>query len=75
MYPILKDGVSLGTFQYEGSETTHYFVENADGQEFEVSHRLWNALLKADGTQPLALPDKGKKLLPVLKEHNLVQTS
>lgn len=75
MYPILKDGVSLGTFQCEGSETTHYFVENVDGQEFEVSRRLWNALLQADGTQPLALPDKGKKLLPVLKKHNLVQIS
>ena len=40
MYPVLKEGVSIGTFQYEGSDATHYFIENADGEEFEISRRL-----------------------------------
>lgn len=29
MYPFLKEG---GTFQYEGSDTTHYYIENTDGE-------------------------------------------
>ena len=45
MYPVLKEGVSIGTFQYEGSDATHYFIEHADGEEFEISRRLWDALL------------------------------
>lgn len=75
MYPVLKEGVSIGTFQYEGSDATHYFIENADGEEFEISSRLWDALLKADGTRPLDLPDNGRRVLPKLKRHGLVRTS
>ena len=41
MYPVLKEGVSIGTFRYEGSDATHYYIENADGVEFEISRRLW----------------------------------
>ena len=62
MYPVLKEGVSIGTFHYEGSDTIHYYIENADGEEFEISRRLWDALLKADGTRPLDLPDNGQGL-------------
>ena len=61
MYPVLKEGVSIGTFHYEGSDTIHYYIENADGEEFEISRRLWDALLKADGTRPLDLPDNGRQ--------------
>lgn len=75
MHPVLKEGVSIGTFQYEGSDATHYFIENADGEEFEISRRLWDALLKADGTRPLDLPDNGRRILPKLKRHRLVRTS
>lgn len=75
MHPVLKEGVSIGTFQYEGSDATHYFIENADGEEFEISRRLWDALLKADGTRPLDLPDNGRRILPKLKRHGLVRTS
>lgn len=75
MYPALKEGVSIGTFQYEGSDTTHYYIENADGEEFEISYRLWDALLQADGTRPLNLPDNGRRILPKLKEYGLVRTS
>lgn len=64
MYPVLKEGMSIGTFQYEGSEDIHYFIENADGEEFEISHNLWKALIQDDGSQPLALPDGGKRTFP-----------
>ncbi len=75
MYPVLKEGVSLGTFRYEGSDDVHYYAENADGDEYEISFSLWNALDRADGTGPLALPDGGKRILPTLKERGLVRTS
>lgn len=75
MYPVLKEGVSVGTFQYEGSDTTHYYIENTDGEEFEISHRLWDALLQADGTRPLNLPNNGSRILPKLKRLGLVRTS
>lgn len=75
MHPVLKEGVSIGTFQYEGSDITHYYIENADGKEFEISYRLWNALLQADGTRPLNLPDNGSLVLPKLKRLGLVRTS
>lgn len=75
MYPVLKEGVSIGTFTYEGSEAIHYYIENADGDEFEISHRLYDALLDADGTKPLNLPRKGQSILPMLKRHGLIRTS
>lgn len=75
MYPVLKEGVSIGTFQHEGSDTTHYYIENADGEKFEISHRLWDALLQANGTKPLNLPDNGRRILPKLEKHGLVRTS
>ena len=75
MYPVLKEGVSIGTFRYENSDTTHYYIENADGEEFEISRSLWNALLKADGARPLELPDNGRCMLPELKRLGLVRTT
>lgn len=75
MYPVLKEGVSIGTFRYKGSETIHYYAENADGEEFELDHKLWEALLQADGTHPLDLPNNGRRMLPQLKRHGLVRTS
>lgn len=75
MYPILKEGVSIGTFKYKDSDSVHYYIENAGGEKFEIDRALCNALLKADGTRPLDLPDKGKQILPTLKKHELVQTS
>lgn len=75
MYPTLKEGASIGTFQYEDSDELHYYAENADGEEFEIDYRLWKALLKADGTKPLDLPGHGQKILPLLKHRGLVRTS
>lgn len=73
MHPILKDGTSLG--RYQEGEDTFYFAGNAEGDEFVISPRLYNALKTADGTHPLELPDRGRQLLPRLKEAGLVQTS
>ena len=75
MYPMLKEGVSVGTFNHEDSETTRYYMENADGDTFEISRRLCDALLDADGTKPLDLPDKGRSILPALKKRGIVRTS
>lgn len=75
MYPMLREGVSIGTFSYEGSDTTHYYIENADGEEFEITCRLRDALLQVDGTRPLDLPDNGRTILPKLERCGLVQTS
>ncbi len=75
MYPVLKEGVSIGTFKYNGSDTVHYYIANANGEKFEIDNRLLDALLQADGTRPLDLPDNGKQILPKLKKHGLVQTS
>ena len=75
MYPMLKEGISIGTFCYEGSDTIHFFIENADGEEFEISREVRDALLQADGTRPLDLPDSGRKILHKLKRYGLVRTS
>ncbi len=75
MYPVLKEGVSIGAFRYKGSDTTHYFIKNADGKGFEISHRLCDALLQADGTRHLNLPDNGRRILPKLERHGLIRTS
>ena len=75
MHPILHEGVSIGTFQYEGSSAVHFYVKNDVGDEFEIGSSLCSALLKADGTMPLDLPDKGRRLIPKLKKHRIIRTS
>lgn len=75
MYPILKEGVSMWTSQPEGSDAIHYYIENPKNESFEVNYRLWKALMHADGTHPLDLPDNGRRILPKLKEYELVHTS
>ena len=75
MYPMLEYGVSMGTFRYHGSETIHYYIENSNGDEFELSYRVWRALWQADGTKPLKLPHAGRELIPQLKKNGLIRTS
>ena len=75
MYPFLKDDVVFGTFQREGSDELCYFFRNPSGDEYEVDRELFLALINADGTKPLNLPDEGKNLLPTLIQSDLVQTS
>lgn len=76
MYPMLKEGISIGTFNYEGSDETQYFVENCKGEEFVVSYELYKALIHADGTKPLRLGHcGGKKTIEKLKRHGIIRTS
>lgn len=75
MYPMLEQGVSLGTFKYNGSDDTHYYIENAAGDVFEISARLYNALLKADGTRPINYPASGTHLFLKLRQNRLIHTS
>lgn len=72
---MLEDGVAFFDMQDIDSGTMRYFIENYNGDEFEISKRLWDALVDADGTHPLNLPDKGKKVLPRLKQLGIVRTS
>lgn len=75
MYPMLKEGVTLGTFCLEGSDEVFYYAENAAGKEFQMGRGLWEALAAADGTRPLALPGQTRGLLAALKRDGLLQTS
>jgi len=69
-----KEGVSIGTFQYEGSDAIHYYIEKADREEVEISSRQRDTLLKVDGSRPLDLSDNGYRIFPKLKRHGLVRT-
>ena len=75
MYPMIKSGVTLGTFHYDGSDDTHYYMENADGEMFEISQHLWDLLLHTDGTHFPNLLDESGELLSLLKRHGILQTS
>lgn len=71
MYPRLQNGVSVGTFTYNGSPEKHYYVENKKEVQFEVSYRVYNELLHADGTHPLRI---SKTSLEKLKKNNILTT-
>lgn len=75
MYPMLREDVSLRICKSKRSYKLHYLIKNGDDEEFEISHRLYDALLEADGTKPLNLPDKGKKVISRLKKDKLIYTS
>lgn len=76
MYPMLKEGITIGTISYEGSDETQYFVENCEGEEFVISYELYKALVHADGTKPLRLRHcGGKKTVEELKRLGIIRTS
>lgn len=75
MYPVLCEGTTIGSFRYEGEDAIRYFAENERGEQYEISKGLCNALLAADGTGPLRLPDKGRAVLPFLKKNKIVRTT
>lgn len=75
MYPVVKIGVSFDCYLDEHTGEIRYIVENAKGKQFDVTKKVYYALLKADGTRPLDLQDGGAKLLPDLKRYGLVSTS
>lgn len=72
MYPMLNQGVELGTFTYEGSEDEHYYAINPDGDEFEISARIAHELARADGTRELKLR---QNIIKGLKDSGLIHTS
>lgn len=72
MYPMLNQGVELGTFTYEGSEDEHYYAINPDGDEFEINARIAHELARADGTRELKLR---KRIIKELKDSGLIHTS
>ena len=75
MHPVVCDGVVLRTYRDKDEANIHYIVNNCDGDIFEISSQLFEALWKADGTCPLDLPDKGRRLIPKLKKHRIIRTS
>ena len=46
MYPVLEEGVTLRAFRREGSHEMVYCAENPQGREFEISRRLYRALME-----------------------------
>ena len=75
MYPMLREDVSLSKTKDQNSGKTRYFVKNGIEYRFEIGRSIYKALLDADGTKPLALPNKGKKIIPRLKRDRLIHTS
>ena len=72
MYPMLNEGVEIGTFTYEGSEDEHYYARNPDGVEFEISSRIAYELAIADGTRQLKLR---QRVVDELKDSGLIRKS
>ena len=72
MYPMLNEGVEIGTFTYEGSEDEHYYARNPDGVEFEIGARIAYELARADGTRKLKLR---QRVVNELKDSGLIRTS
>lgn len=75
MHPILRDDASLETFHNQGSEEMHYYAKNAAGDRIGIDHQTLEALLHADGTHPLDLPDNGEAIISELKNKGIIQTS
>lgn len=75
MYPMLRDGVTIGTFQYKGSNETHYYIENPEGYCLEIGFDLWLILRDIDGTKPLIISGKNQRVLRILKNHGMISTS
>ena len=63
MYPMLRADVSLATFTCESDTKEHYIVINPDGNEYELSYKLYHILENADGTHPLSLSRNLKRRL------------
>ena len=49
MYPMLKEGISLGIVCYEDSEDCDFYVENCDGEEFVISEKFLENILILSG--------------------------
>lgn len=73
MHPILRDGTELGTIIHEADPVgKRYYAYNPDGKKYEISQEIFDALLKADGTKPMDLPNE---IITALKKCKLIQTA
>lgn len=58
MKPMLESGITLGEYvdEQDGKEVcTGYYVGNRDGEEFKISHEMYQLLLHTDGRRPFKL--------------------
>lgn len=72
MYPLLRDGVKMGTFSSGDSAEKRFYVSNNKGEDYEVSLELFQELSKADGTRHLNL---SRKVVGQLKKYRIITTS
>lgn len=75
MYPMLKEGVTIGTLCSEGSEIAGYYIENKKGEEHLISHALFQTFLEADGTRPLIVPEEDQDMFEYLDRQGFLQRS
>lgn len=79
MYPLLREGVSLGHFVTAEDEPAGFFAENARGETYEISEELYHLLMKADGTHNFydrAVPRaRTERTLHQLQQAGLITTS
>ena len=75
MYPILKEGVTIGTLNSEGSDIAGYYIENTDGEEYLISPTLFQTFLEADGTRPLIVSEDDRGMLEYLDGQGFLQRS
>lgn len=75
MKPRLLPGTILHPPEEYANGTTEYYIENPDGDLFEVSGRLYRELALADGCHKLPILQSNRALLRKLKEERIITTS
>ncbi|MCD8344981.1 MAG: hypothetical protein LUC38_03365 [Oscillospiraceae bacterium] len=73
MYPRLNEGVSLE--QIELDNGLHYYIKNTNGDQFELSHNLYDALQEADETKAIDLNQEDEQTLLLLRDYKLISNS
>lgn len=79
MYPLLLDGVKLGTYENDEGEDDGFFAENARGETFDIGDQIYDLLLIADGCHDFykqGLPRREvTRIIRDLKKCRLISTS
>lgn len=79
MYPLLRDGVSLGTLLDDYGQPDGYYAENDRGETYEIDAPIYRLLDMADGRHDFYAQGIPKKtvdeLLPWMKQARLITTS
>lgn len=71
MHPMLREGVTMGVFRYKGCSAKHYYIENKNEEQFEVSCNVLREVSHADGTHPLRI---SRRLQNQLEEAGILST-